>query len=355
MAHRNFRRLVALECVLLVVASLAGAFACVTKDRAARPGQVKTSAVRASTTTERQVRDVQPSMTQTSAPSKKPPAPPTTPPPTNAPAATNAPAGGRVAAGSTTTCPLPVYPSANCTGVPPGTALRVHNGDLEISTANTVIDALDVRGCVRINAPGVVIRRTRITCPGSGVGSFADSFSGVGAILEDVEISCGNVNGSSAVGDYNFTVRRANIHSCENGFDVDGRVTIEHSYIHDLLAFDPVSDPHTDGAQITPVGRDIEIVHNTIYAGDGTSAIISPPVSAGVVTNVLIADNLMAGGAYTLYCQQDGQGNNYRVVNNHFSTRFYPSIGAFGAWTECGDETQVSGNVIHETGRPVLA
>jgi hypothetical protein len=352
MAHRNFHRLVALECALLVVASLTGAFACVTKDRAAPPGQVKTSGSRASTTT---VRDVQPSTTHTSAPSKKPPAPPTTPPPTNAPSPTNAPAGGPVAAGSTTTCPLPAYPSANCTGVPAGTALRVHNGDLEIGTANTVIDALDIHGCVFVNAPGVVIRRTRVTCPGGGIASFADAYGGAGVIVEDVEISCGNVPGSSGMGDYNFTVRRANIHSCENGFDVDGRVTIEHSYIHDLLAYDAATDPHTDGAQITPVGRDIKIVHNTIYAGDGTSAIITPRVSDGVVTNVLIADNLMAGGAYTLYCPVGGRGNNYRVVNNHFSTRFYPSVGAYGAWTECGDETQVSGNVIHETGRLVAA
>jgi hypothetical protein len=348
MAHRKPRRLVIAGGVLLAVVAVTVSFA-LDRDDGESPTLVE-AAAGPNVATDGHAAQMPPPAPTTPTP-KAPPVPSTSEPSTTA-ASSGGPSGG-VASGSTTTCPLPAYPSADCTGVPAGTSLNVHDGDLEVVTANTVIDGLDIRGCVRVNAPGVVIRRTRITCPGSGVASFADAYSGQGVVLEDVEISCESVNGSSAVGDYNFTVRRANIHSCENGFDVDGRVTIEHSYIHDLIAFDPASDPHSDGAQITPVGRDINIVHNTIYAGDGTSAIISPTVSSGVVTNVVIEGNLMAGGAYTLYCQQDGSGNNYHVVNNHFSTRFYPSVGAFGAWTDCGDETRVSGNVIHETGEPV--
>jgi hypothetical protein len=232
--------------------------------------------------------------------------------------------------------------------------LTVYNGDLDVGSANAIIDGRDIRGCVRIHAPGVVIRRSRITCLSSpAVASFANAYAGTGVVLEDVEISCGNTKGATAVGDANFTVRRANIHSCENGFDVDGGVVIEHSYIHDLMRYNAATDPHVDGSQITPVGRNIVIVHNTIYAGDGTSAIISPDVSAGVVSNVLIKDNLMAGGTYTLYCQQGGPGNNYRVIDNRFSTVQYPAVGMYGPWTECEDESQVVGNVYHETGRPV--
>jgi hypothetical protein len=280
-----------------------------------------------------------------------PPAPP--PPPTEAPDDPPAGSGGN-GGGSTTTCPLPAYPSAACTGVPAGTNLAVHDGDLEVTTPNTIIDGQDIQGCVTIGAPGAVIRRSRITCSGFiAVASFADAYSGAGPVLEDVEISCGGANGTTGVGDVNVTIRRANIHSCENGFDVDGNMTIEHSYVHDLVPYDPATDPHPDGAQITPVGNNIRIVHNTIYAGDGTSAIITPTVSRGVVSNVLIQDNLMAGGAYTLYCQQDGPGDGYRVIGNHFSTRFYPKVGAYGAWTDCADETEVTGNVYHESGQPV--
>jgi hypothetical protein len=292
------------------------------------------------------------------------PAPPTTEetvPPTSDHDSTGGGNDNSGEPGSTTTCPLPAYPSASCAGVPAGTKLTVHNGDLEIGQANTVIDGQDIRGCVRISTPGVVIRRSKITCGGPYVvGSFSsDPYSGTGLMLEDVEVSCGYAMHSTGVGDYNLTVRRANIHSCENGFDVDGQVVVEHSYIHDLVPYDPnnpadvAADPHSDGAQITPVGNNITFRHNTIYAGDGTSAIISPTVSAGVVSNVLITDNLMAGGAATLYCQQDGSGNNYKVINNHFSTVFYPTVGAYYPWVECADEAQVTGNVFHESGKAV--
>jgi len=242
------------------------------------------------------------------------------------------------------------WPDATTTGVPPGTVLTVVNGDLTIDTPNTVIDGKDIRGCVEVRAPGVVIRRSRVSCPSFiTVASFGGAYTGTGLVVEDTEIDCRNTNGT-AVGDTNFTVRRANIHGCENGFDVDGSVTIEDSFIHDLFNS---AEAHTDGIQITPVGHDIAIRHNTIYSNSGTSAIITPRVSAGVVSNVLVEDNLLAGGAFTLYCPQDGAGIDYRVLDNHFSTIFFPTVGAFGPWTDCQDEAEVRGNVFHETGQPV--
>jgi hypothetical protein len=97
----------------------------------------------------------------------------------------------------------------------------------------------------------------------------------------------------------------------------------------------------------------ITVRHSTIYAIDssgsfGTSALIT---DLPAHTNVLIENNLLAGGAYTLYCAE-GKGINYRVLNNHFSTRFKSTVGFYGPSRECADETQ-SGNVIHETGQPL--
>jgi hypothetical protein len=90
----------------------------------------------------------------------------------------------------------------------------------------------------------------------------------------------------------------------------------------------------------------VTIQHNRIYANNGTSAIISP--SAGTLGTV-IKDNLFAGGAFTLYCRQAGSGAQ-QIVNNHFSTTFYQTVGEYGPWTDCEDEAEVSGNVYHETG-----
>jgi hypothetical protein len=250
-----------------------------------------------------------------------------------------------------TGCPLPAYPDESCTGVPAGVTLTTMVGDLEIDTPDTVIDGMDIQGCVLIKAPGVVIRNSKITCGNAlAVASYRNYYTGTGVLLEDVEITCGDTVGT-AVGDYNVTVRRANIHGCENGFDVDGEISVVDSYIHDLYINDAI-DTHTDGLQITPVGQNVVIKHNTIYMNNGNAAIITPRVSAGVVDNVLIEANLMAGGGYTLYCEQDGPATNYRVIDNHFSTKFYDTIGDFGPWTDCFDET-LSGNVVHETGDPV--
>jgi hypothetical protein len=269
-------------------------------------------------------------------------------------------------------CALPKYPDGTCTGVPVGTSLTTVNGDMVITTANTVVDAKDIHGCVTVKAPGVVIKRSKVSCRNSYVIASSDgAYNGTGLVVQDTEIDCGSTSGT-AIGDTNFTATRVNIHDCENGSDVDQNVTIEDSYIHNLFNS---AQSHTDGIQFAgghyqivdgkyvrdsrgnPVelsnAANITIRHNTIYSyntsdhQDGTSAIIS---NHGSDVNVLIDSNLMAGGAYTLYCDQGATGVNYRVTNNHFSRAFHPTVGAYGAMTSCSDETS-SGNVIHETGQ----
>jgi hypothetical protein len=274
---------------------------------------------------------------------------------------------------SATTCPLPAYPGANCTGVPTGVALTAYTGSTTISTPNTVIDSKNITSCLNITAPGVIIRKSKVSCTNSNVINAGDgAFVGTPLLIEDTEITCLGTSGTG-IGDTNFTASRVNIHDCENGFDIDQLVTIQDSYIHNLFNS---AESHTDGAQfagghyrisngqyvksgssfvVDPNARDITIVHNTIYTyntidhQDGTSAIIS---NHGSDTNVLIQDNLMAGGAYTLYCDQGSTGINYRVVNNHFSTAFHPTVGAYGPVEDCADEVH-SGNVYHESGQPV--
>jgi hypothetical protein len=237
-------------------------------------------------------------------------------------------------------CALPNYPDASCTGVPVGTPLTVVNGSMTIGTANAIVENKDVRGCITVTAPGVTIRNVRV----SGRCIFGiryENTSGSRLIIQDTEISCeGEFTGIYSA---NFTAIRVNIHDCENGLSIGRNVTLQDSYIHDLVN---IGDNHADGIQMTDGSTGVIIQHNRIYATNGTSAIISPSQST---LGTIIRDNLFAGGAYALYCRQRGPGGQ-QIVNNHFSTLFYPKVGAFGPWTECGDEAQVSGNVYHETG-----
>ena len=253
--------------------------------------------------------------------------------------------------------PASSFPDASNTGVPAGTSLTAYTGPSNVTTANTVISGKTI-GCIQISAPGVVIKNSRISCAGSAVMSEDGTWTGTPLTIQDSEIDCKNSNGT-AVAEANFTVLRVNIHGCENGFDINQNVLIQDSYIHDLYNS---SQAHTDGAQlawghvengkIVAAARNVTFRHNTIYGmgadgSFGTSAIIS---NRGGDQNILIENNLLAGGAYTLYCEQGATGSNYRVYDNHFSTRFKSTVGYYGRSTDCSDETQ-SGNVIHETGQ----
>ena len=296
-----------------------------------------------------------PPTTSSAPPTTSHPAPSTSAAPTTtAPRTTSAPAppptttstkASSPPPASTGACPLPAYPDASCTGVPKGTSLTTHNGSITVSTPGTVLSGLDVHGCVQIETTGVVIRNSRISCTGGYVvyGHTNASFR-----IEDSEVDCGNTNGTG-IGDTNVTALRVNVHGCENGFDVDSKADIEDSYIHDLFES---AEAHTDGIQ-TAAAQNLTVRHNRIYANNGTSAIITAK-SATSPANVLYDSNLLAGGAYTLYCDQNGKGSNFRVINNHFSTVFYPKAGAYGAMTDCSDES-LSGNVYQESGAPVPA
>jgi len=230
--------------------------------------------------------------------------------------------------------------------------LSAYSGSTTIKAADAVIDGKVLDGEILVDAPGVVIRDSKI----NGTVHVNDN-TGNSLVLEDVEIDCGGAN--TGVGEANVTVRRANIHGCENGFDMNQNIDVRDSYIHGLALGGhedgmQFASGHFENGQIVKASRNLTIVHNTIFGtsdegGFGTSAIISNP---GGDTDVLIQDNLMAGGAYTIYCEGGGKGINYRVLDNHFTTRFKSSVGYFGASTECDDETQ-SGNVIHETGKPI--
>jgi hypothetical protein len=277
------------------------------------------------------------------------PAPTTTVPPTT----TTAVPTTTPPVTTTTTPPPGGFPDASNTGVPAGTTLEVVNGDVTITTANDTVDAKDIRGCVEVRAPGVTISRSRISCDSFLAIAYFDTGTTPAAPLtiRDSEIDCRDTTGRTAIGEANIVALRVNVHGCENGFDANQHVTVKDSYIHDL-ANSAVA--HTDGIQFahylngsTEVNhaRDITVDHNTIYANAGTSSVISNPSGD---EDILVQNNLLAGGAYSLYCDYNGTASNYRVLNNHFSTLFYPTVGAFGPWTGCEDEAQVSGNVYHD-------
>jgi hypothetical protein len=249
----------------------------------------------------------------------------------------------RAAEAQTTT-----YPDATNTGVPVGTALTVVNGGMTITTNGTIVDSKDVRGCITVNASNVIIRKSKVSCGGPSV----IWNNGTNLLVEDTEIVCGGTPGTTALTPANYTARRVNAYKCENILWADGNATIEDSYIHDPIPYDPTTDPHTDSVQLPGGASNVTIRHNRIYGGYigggnfGNSAI----TMGGGTSNIIVDNNILAGGGYTLYCNQGGRSATDSYTNNRFSRIYISTVGGFGPWTDCDDEN-TSGNVYHETGQ----
>jgi hypothetical protein len=265
-----------------------------------------------------------------------PPAPPAIPPPTPTPTPTPAPSG---------------FPDASNTGVPAGTTLTP-SGGMTISTAGTVIDGKDISGSVTVDAPNVTIRRSRIRSDGFWVVRN----NSTGLLIEDTELNGLSGNGT-CLGSASFTLRRSNLHDCENGLDISGAgtATVEDNYMHDL---DIDNAAHTDGIQLGQGAADIVIRHNTIRphpAGadaGATSCIIMWDEVDPQNTRVWIEDNRLdgTGAAWTLYSPRQRAADIY--INRN---RMRPGVyGGYVNGVNVGvTVTEFAGNVDDVTGQPI--
>ena len=221
---------------------------------------------------------------------------------------------------------------------------------MTISTAGAVLENREINGCVTVNAPNVTIRNSRIRCAGQSA-----IWSGsTGLVVEDTEVDCLNGAQRTGITPSNYTARRVEASRCENIFWASRNVLIEDSYIHDPIPCCTATQPHTDSIQITEYGgTNITIRHNRVYGG-----YLSPTnfgnaaIQVGFdVTDILIQNNLLAGGGYTLRLLKATNANNLQVTNNRFSTIFVPTVGGFGPEDGYRRNADVwSGNAYYETG-----
>jgi hypothetical protein len=219
-------------------------------------------------------------------------------------------------------------PGPGNTGVPSGTKLKIHNGDLIIKKAGTVVDGLDIRGWVRIDASNVTIKNSVIR-GGDPAGATSNRSlilsTGSGVLIEDSELvpthPSVRVDGLKGHG---FTARRLDIHGTVDTAVIYGdNTTIEHSWLHGNRHY--ASDPnqgggasHDDGVQIV-AGRNLRLDSNTI--GEGTNAALMISQGYGVVAQLSIVNNWLGGGACTINVTQKPRGpiQGMVVSGNHFS------------------------------------
>lgn len=206
-------------------------------------------------------------------------------------------------------------PDASNTGVPAGTALTVHEGDLVITTPNTVITGLEIRGFVVVKAPGAVIKNSRIVGREAGVPAAYVTNYGFDApfTIEDSEIFAGSKSPNAMAGimGSNFTASRVNIHDMVDGVRITGDdVTVRSSWLHSNLHYD--RDPnfngtpsHDDSIQIQR-GRNILLTNNR--AEDAYSSALMVTQDLGTISNVTLSKNYLEGGSCTVNVSDTSTG-----------------------------------------------
>ncbi|CAA9341127.1 MAG: CBM57 [uncultured Frankineae bacterium] len=194
-------------------------------------------------------------------------------------------------------------PGPDNTGVPAGTELRRHDGDLTITTPGAVYDRLDIRGFVIVKAPDVTIRRSVIR---GGVARFSRGLvtnttsTATDLVVEDSDIYPAHPSvWLDGVKGANFTLRRVDVRGTVDNVKVHGNnVVIEDSWLHDSKHYS--SDPHqggrpshNDGVQVLG-GRNLRIRDNTITGARNAALQVTQDFSA--TTDLRFTGNYVDGG-----------------------------------------------------------
>jgi hypothetical protein len=234
------------------------------------------------------------------------------------------------------------FPGPGNTGVPDGLELK-SVGSFTVKRDGSVLDRLDVDGCLRITASNVTVRRSRIRCAAYFPIQVTEEARNV--LLEDVEIDGLGDTKTTAVGSANYTLRRANVHDVGDGPRMGDNTVVEDSWIHDLVV---TKDSHSDGIQSTG-GSNIKILHNRIEHPHEQTSCILIGADLDRISDVLVEGNLLNGGNYSVYVGGDKGYGNIRIVGNRFGRD-----AVYGTHS-LQPNVMFSGNVWNDTGKPVKA
>ena len=248
-------------------------------------------------------------------------------------------------------------PSDTTTGVPEGTTLTRHDGDITVTKAGTHLDGLDVHGFVDVRAPNVVISNSIVR---GGVTTYNRGLIqdyGYPHLLIDhvyVEPEHPSVWLTGIKGN-NFTASHVHVVGNVDSVQIEGDdVTVEDSLLEHTTLF--ASDPnqhggpsHSDNIQ-TIFGKNLTIQRNTIR--DTSNFAILGAANLGDTPNLIVRDNWLDGGHCTLKLQVlHGHSENATVTNNKFGPNRAISYCPFQVTP--GVNVTASDNVFEETGLPV--
>ena len=241
-------------------------------------------------------------------------------------------------------------PNASTTGY--SGQLTAYTGPNTITVDGTTLENVEFDGQITIQASNVTIRNCLSIVPRNGpLNNFRVS-SGTNIVIEDCEMRGAR---NSAVFGSNFTVRRSHIWDMgADGFKPINNVVLEDNYVERLHY---IPSAHADIIQMR-VGDGLVVRGNNfecfldVPPDWGCSIAIFITDSGGPTNDVLIENNWMDGGNFTLQVGDngdDGGPTGLRIRNNFFGTgyRFGPAtFDSVPLDQYCGNRWEISGQLL---------
>lgn len=288
------------------------------------------------------------------------PSPTTTPAPTVTPTTT---VGGTPTPAPTTPAPTPSPTPTGPVGWPTpgdtaagttgwrhtGVTLTLRTGLIHVTTPGTVIDSVEARDGIEVQADNVTIRRSLVEGANTGPGAGIWIDAGVnGTLIEDVEVTSrpgADPTVESAIVDRAVTafatrgtvMRRVYAHRMIRGLQFGCDTVIEESYVD--------GEVNPGGAHMSAIGGEtctgtfaLTVRHNHIGLAPNVSdsaALLYYPPQVGAygdqIAAISIVDNEIAGGTYCMWLSSDPKLSGTLVVTgNRFRTTYYSTCGLYG-------------------------
>jgi hypothetical protein len=253
------------------------------------------------------------------------------------------------------------YPDADNTGPAVGltpvqsaslpSGAQWDGGTLRINADNVTVQNLDIPGAVAVGGDNVTIRNSRIAvdngcsspCGSYGIRLGEDGNTVSGTVLSNLDIvTAGGAKVDHGVrnnGDEVVTADRLYVKGFAGAWKGPG--TITNSYLFSDLIF---AGDHVEAYLNGGEGDPSILVHNTILNPIDQTAAISFFDDFGDIGQVIVQDNLMAGGGYVMY---GGAKNSASSVKGPMLVRanriargrqdaqgYFPNGGYYGLWAE---------------------
>ncbi len=208
--------------------------------------------------------------------------------------------------------PTTAKPGPTNTGVPAGTVLTPHYGNLTITTPGARLDGIDLHGFLDIKAPDVVVTRSLIRGGPTTVNKSLIHSTGARVIISDTTLlpSHPSVDVDGLKG-HGFTASRLDVSGTVDTALIYGNdTTIRNSWLHDNRHYlvDPSqggTPSHDDSVQVQGGSR-IRITNNTMSGA--WNAAVQVTQDYAVTSDLQVTGNWLGGGGCTVNIAQKARG-----------------------------------------------